>query len=741
MIGEIVTMSIESNNDNWTIKTDGIYHDLVAKQLKLVDDFPDDTIPTIFQNAIDVLSQCPNPNNNNPERKTGLIIGKVQSGKTSNFLSIIALAFDNNYDITIVFGGTTNDLRDQNLIRIREYFGEYDTKNLSILSSADTTLLTAKSIDGLLHTGKKILIVALKHSKHINQIKGVFENTAYPNLGKTATLIVDDEGDQATPNTKKPGEDTSTTYQSINDLRNALSRHCFISVTATPQANILIPTIDQLSPDFGQLIYPGIGYCGLQTFHGDEYDTYLRKIPDSDVKTLLEKNQIPDSLKEALASFFVGGAIRLYRNGGDPKKEYKHSMLIHPDVQTIYHKKIVDKIEDLLDDKWKTLIKDASVGDTQATKILDSYFMKAYDDYKNHGVVLPEYSDLKKSIYQGVEECHIHECNSNTNSSKDADQFAYNIFVGGNILARGITLPKLSVSYITRQPKGVSNIDNTEQRARWFGYRDSYIDVCRVYATTSIQDNFADILEHEDALWDDIQKATNAGYKFKDIARILKVPVNMRPTRVSVAPTKRVDYSAWNIQGYVSPKEHARSNTDLIEEFRNTHSGDIEELNYNTDNIHKILKNLNFDEVFQCILSKYIYPNDSTLDREFILGLDSVLNKLEKPLVDIVWIRDGRVEQRGADTKTSKISQLFQGSSNKKNIHNVSQYYPGDRYLDLDEHNIQIQIHKVQLVEKGHGSRSRIPLMDYSSPILALHLPIRILDMASNFIIPKGVDG
>lgn len=740
MVGEIVTMSIESNNDNWTINTDGKFHDLVSKQLKVVDDFPDDTIPTIFQNAIDVLSQCPNPNNQDPERKTGLIIGKIQSGKTSNFISLIALAFDNNYGITIVLGGTTNDLRDQNLNRIREYFGEYDKKNLSILSSADTNLLEAKSIDQLIRTGKKILIVALKHSKHLEQIQGIFETTDYPDLRKIATLIIDDEGDQATPNIKKPDDDASTTYQSINDLRNSLSRHCFISVTATPQANILIPTIDQLSPDFGQLIYPGIGYCGLHTFHGEEHETYLREIPVSDVNILLQKNQIPDSLKEALSSFFVGGAIRLYRNGGDPKLDFKHSMLIHPDVQTTYHKKIVDKLEDLLDDKWKKLIENAFYGDTQATKILDSYFMKAYDDYKRHGVVLPEYSCLKKGIYRGVEECHIHECNSNTNSSKDAEQFAYNIFVGGNILARGITLPKLSVSYITRHPKGVSNIDNTEQRARWFGYRDSYIDVCRVYATASIQENFADILDHEDALWDDIQKATNAGYKFKDIARILKVPNNMRPTRPNVASTKRVNYSAWNIQEYVSLKEHAKCNTDLIEDFRNIHSGNIEELYYNPENKHKILKNLSFDEVFYDLLIKYTYPNESTLDREFLFGLDSVLNKLEKPLVDIIWIRDGRVEQRGAETIYSKISQLFQGSSNKKNIDNVSQYYPGDRYLDSDENNIQIQIHNVQLVEKGHGSSSRIPLMDYSSPIIALHLPIRILDKASNFIMPKELD-
>ena len=77
------------------------------------------------------------------------------------------------------------------------------------------------------------------------------------------TIIIDDEGDQATLNTKKYSKDKkkmSTIYEAVLNLKNRIKKHCFISVTATPQANILIDTLDLLSPDFGVLVYPGTGY-------------------------------------------------------------------------------------------------------------------------------------------------------------------------------------------------------------------------------------------------------------------------------------------------------------------------------------------------------------------------------------------------------------------------------------------------------------------------------------------------
>ncbi len=85
------------------------------------------------------------------------------------------------------------------------------------------------------------------------------------------------------------------------DIKNKIKRHCFISITATPQANILIKTSDKLSPDFGQLIKPGNGYCGLSVFHGEEQDKYVKEIQDNEDTLLDETGGIPKSFYHALA--------------------------------------------------------------------------------------------------------------------------------------------------------------------------------------------------------------------------------------------------------------------------------------------------------------------------------------------------------------------------------------------------------------------------------------------------------
>ena len=168
----------------------------------------------------------------------GIVIGKVQSGKTSNFIALTALAFDNNYNIAVILGGNKNNLLNQNADRIKRYFKNVDEEKLVILTTnQNETLLQSDNIKRFMHEGRKVIIVGLKHQKHINKIKNVFENTL---LSNEPTLIIDDEGDQATLNTKVFSNNMSTIYKSVIELKSKINKHCFISITATPQANILI---------------------------------------------------------------------------------------------------------------------------------------------------------------------------------------------------------------------------------------------------------------------------------------------------------------------------------------------------------------------------------------------------------------------------------------------------------------------------------------------------------------------
>ena len=711
----------QDSNESWNISLDGYFKTCIAEQL-LQDDMPEDAVDTIFQNSVETLSQCPNPDDKKPNGKTGIIIGRVQSGKTSNFLSLVALAFDNGYDITVILGGNTNNLVDQNYERIKAtFFKASKEKKVAILSSTtNVKLLNPKSIKQLLDDEKKVILVGLKHPKHINQIAKIFDDV---NLSNRPTLIIDDEGDQATFNTNHPTKKQeeeqkkkdSATYSAVRNLKDLLKRHCLISVTATPQANILVSKLDFLSPDFGTLVYPGKGYCGLNEFHGENSEKHVKIIPDEDTATLLLDNQIPSSLTKALAAFFVSGAIRQYRDGDISE----HSMLIHPEVKKEVHGAILDLVEDLMDD-WKARAKVRNDGD-DAYSQLRKDLVEAYEDYVNDGVQLPPFEVLEDKIVNGILKSHTHLCNSDMNTSADAEYYDFNIFVGGNMLGRGITLPKLTITYITRRAKGIANVDNTEQRARWFGYRNAdkpYFDLCRVYATENISNDFSAILEHEEDLWCTIKDARRNGIAFKNMSRIFKLPNKLlRATRPTVNKTKFLHFSPCISQGYLSSSPSiANANDELISKFRNLHPPKID-LEYDVPHPNHIVRGLNFYDVCTELLMKYKYPKESHLDSKYLEKLCELLKKTEGeigiPLVDVIWIRP----EIGSARKIldgRKIEQLFQG-------HNAN--YPGDR--DLPNNGIQLQIHYVRPKNYSQSPEINCKL---GSPVLSLCLSSKYTD-------------
>jgi hypothetical protein len=339
-----IKMRIRNSNNTWPVVSDGFFRMKMTEQL-INDDIPMDAVDKIFQNSVNILSNCPNPRVDSPNSKTGIVIGKVQSGKTSNFISLMALAFDNNYDIIVVLGGTKNILLSQNVTRIRSYFSNVEMDKIVILATnQNESILNPTSIKQFIQEKRKVVIVGLKGSVRINTIARIFSDSY---LCDVPTLVIDDEGDQATLNTQAFRNSMSATYEAAITLKEKLRRHCFLSITATPQANILIKTCDQLSPDFGALVYPGDDYCGLEDFHGENQDTYIKVIPDSE-PSILEDMGLPFSFYKALAAFFMGGAIRAYR--GDNRN---HAMLIHPSQRKYDHQIVLRKVNSVMNGEIK----------------------------------------------------------------------------------------------------------------------------------------------------------------------------------------------------------------------------------------------------------------------------------------------------------------------------------------------------------------------------------------------------
>lgn len=709
--------------ETWPIYMDGIYRESVEKQM-LKDDFSKEAVDSIFSNAARILVHCPNPAIETPYSKTGIVIGKVQSGKTSNFISVLALAFDNGYDIAVILGGNTLDLLKQNDRRVKTTFN-VDVEKLTVLTTNDNkALINADRIKEFIENGRKVVIVGLKHHQHIDQISEIFENQY---LSNKPILIIDDEGDQATLNTRAYLESMSSTYESVVNLRSKLNRHCFISITATPQANILIRAFDLLSPDFGELVYPGEGYCGLQEFHGEYADKYIKEIP-IDEGDLLGVTGIPNSVYEAISMFFVGNAIRQSR--GDMGN---HAMLVHPSQKKINHKLVVKKLQSLLDD-WKAEARAKWAGNNDISyRNLREHLMSAYDSFVRDGVICQPFDRLERTILHRIIECSpVHICNSDENASSNSELYKTNIFVGGNLVERGITIKGLAVTYITRRAKGKSNVDNTEQRARWFGYKAGYLDVCRVFTTAQIKRDFTSILEHDEDMWASIERAHDRGVPFKEMPRIFKLSNSvLQLTRRNVARTQQFDVSEWKAQRYlIVDSSVAGFNRNVIETFKNARKNEIESKTYNAKQVHSILRNQQFSDIYNELISKMKFKTEEPVGKDFFFLLNAAFESLRQPIpvVDIFWVRDTDEHSTRKIYEDDSIQQLFQG----RNPNTASErYYEGDRSLvnEYPDH-IQIQIHYVKPTNRND--------VDFYSPVLAIYVPESCSSLLAELVVRQN---
>lgn len=247
---------------------------------KMLEDETEDTVEHIISNSYQAINSFRDPTNSDvslfhtPVRI--LCLGKVQSGKTSFFLGSIALAFDNGYDIACIIGGTKLRLKKQNLGRVVAAFSNNEKIRIFDLNKKFN-----EDLSELINQGYKIILVVLKNAaKHANLGK---LKTLSLNSEKIPTVIIDDEGDEYTPgNQKDKNNDKGKTHDSIGEIIKNYEKCTFLSVTATPQANLLIPTIDVISPDRLVLVQPGKGYTGGNQFFDTKNNPHVVVIEDTD---------------------------------------------------------------------------------------------------------------------------------------------------------------------------------------------------------------------------------------------------------------------------------------------------------------------------------------------------------------------------------------------------------------------------------------------------------------------------
>lgn len=685
-----------------SIKTDGVYIEKLFEQMRN-EKWSEDKLRNLLQNSSKVLQKFVLPNANNHVFTKILCLGKVQSGKTSFFISTLALAFDNDYSLAYVIGGTKNNLLTQNSERIQSVFSN-NTRKVMI---ADMNKVSEKEIRTYLAAGIKVIIMVLKNKS--GQVNLTNMEKLTKSLYNIPTIVVDDEGDEYTVGSKgkEPGSNKGTIHQSIVSILNNIKVGTFLSVTATPQANLLISTKNALSPDWCYLVFPGEGYTGASVFH-DTVDNPLM-YPTNDSQEF--SSTIPESFKRAFFEFLIGCAIRRYREDDEP-----HSMLIHPSMLVKVHTSLFKKIKTNLEFIRDTLQNpnDIYYNDLLA-EIRDVFDTQVFTK------PVPIFDIITSNIKYNLIYTKVFEINGTTQSRIDdieKDSFnIYRIYIGGGMLERGITLKNLSITYIYRVAK-LNPIDIMLQRARWFGYKKDYLDLCRVYMPKDMIEMFVDIYNSEEFMWKSIEKYLASNQPIQEMKRIFMLS-NSRNilTRTSVDKTVPVEMHIHI--GYIydraitySDDKQRKDNVILLNNFFNK-SVKIDEFEYTTStgkHIHSIYK-ISFKEFLNDVIEKYNFPLlSSKLSKSvFRSTLDLINNKFMSDDILLIKMRDNENQFRSLDQTGKRILELPQSYDNNNG-------YVGDK--EIAKNLFSIQVHYNYLDKSEEGKSIIYPSLAINNPFL-----------------------
>jgi hypothetical protein len=481
----------------------------------------------------------------------GLVVGYVQSGKTANYTAVAARAIDAGYRMVIVLSGIHDALRNQTQMRLEgELVGIAPGKNAS---EVGWTLLT----DGLqdfqgappevLDRPGAFLLVVKKNVAVLEKLNAWLA-AAGPRLAGVPTLVIDDEADQASLNTRgnrppdpmvddddepiavRPGpRGPSPTNGLIRGALSLLPKATYIAYTATPFANILIDPQavdrrvgkDLFPSDFALQLARPDGYTGTEELFGvaARGRDVLRSVPDSDIGLLKRSRRnrtaaitavsaqdlLPISLSDAFLTFCVAGAIRELRPA---LRGRSHTMLVHVSARTDDQARIAGAIREQRD-IWREAVLQGHDLSGLFGSILDKHLA---------GVELPaDRSAVIEGAIRVMRTLEVLELNSvaGENLEYDSRPGRHLVAVGGNRLSRGLTLEGLTVSFFLRT---ATMADTLLQMARWYGFRTGYEDLIRIWTTDGIAHWFTELALVEQSLRDSLRALARAGRRPDEMA-------------------------------------------------------------------------------------------------------------------------------------------------------------------------------------------------------------------------------
>ena len=584
----------------------------------------------------DIMNCLGNPNDtlDKPRLRRGLIIGDVQSGKTATYTGLICKAADAGYKVVILLTGITENLRRQTQERIDEgiigitlkkegKIEKYprvgvglDNKQIkatSVTSTLNDFVGNCNKITMSLANNSLVLFVIKKNVSVLQRLYNwLREQNIDPVKGyvDVPMLLIDDEADNASVNTRKDETDPTRTNKLIRQICNLFMNSTYVGFTATPFANVFIDpdSVDamqhaDLFPEhFIYTLEAPSNYVGADKIFSPEGDFYhnLRYITDiiepdyasEEYKDRVQNNSedlnsgtfyykhkkewdgiLPESLRESILCFCLANVIRDLRG----QRKEPRSMLINMSrfihVQKVITVHVEEWFEEVFNDIRINFNEDAS----------KNYHLPLYGEL--HSLWEKHFSQVnditfarisqKSALLAALEKIEV----KMVNGSKQSATLNYKenpslrvIAVGGLALSRGLTLEGLMVSYFYRN---TATFDVLMQMGRWFGYRRGYEDLFQIWTSHTSALWYAEVAKASTELKNDIREMFDQqltpkdfGIKVRDNCDDLQITAS---NKMRAAISKDMMYTFYgNIYDtpYITTKiNHNKTNTQQVQEL------------------------------------------------------------------------------------------------------------------------------------------------------------------------------
>ena len=543
------------------------------------------------------------------------------------------------------------------------------------------------------------------------------------NVGEVPVLIIDDEADQASLNIEAAENSESATYRRLMELRQALPNHTYLQYTATPQAPLLISIIDSLSPNFVQVLEPGDEYVGGREFFAN--NRYIRVIPPEDVPAPDRPlNEPPETLLEALRIFMLGVTAGLLASQDTGNR----SMLVHPSHRTVHHREFYNWVRDIIDE-WKRTLR--LPDDDPDRRDLIEGFRSAYADLDRTAESdLPDFDELKPNLSWAFRSTDVQEINASSGTTPEVDwsKFYGWILVGGQAMDRGFTIEGLTVTYMPRGI-GVGNADTVQQRARFFGYKRSYLGYCRLYIEQETLNAFQSYVEHEEDIRSQLETIQQENRPLNEWKRAFILDTNLRPCRQTVL---EFDYMRGRFSdNWVAPRVVLASDP-VIQANREAVATFLEGMTF-VDNEgrpdrtgiqrHKVCREVLLRDVIDQLLVRMRITStvDSQRNTGMLLQLSRALENDPDERCTVYQMSSPLRRRRGID-ENGELTNLFQGAAPVDPPERRGEVYPGDLAI-LDDNTITVQIHTLDLTKKENNVDQTV--ME-NVPVIAVWIPARL---------------